>query len=568
MSNKHQENDVDPAIESSRPSPEMAIAHEASEVISHMLGDGLSVIDPTTTIWTAGAAEELRVRVEENPILGTDLSQWEKLDKQLAGAPQEVVLLAAELVFLREHPLRSSLPTTRLAHVNQVLGHLDSPLTVPEQMSKLLARPAGTAGFDAGFSYNGALWLHLIWASTFIRYWNELSEAERETARTDPWALQQVMLDSGNDRADIRNTLQFLARPDTFEPIISVSRKKKIRDGLADRIGGSTGETPVAIDRDLFDIRGSLAQDIEGPFHFWTSGVAELWDGTANAETAGLDEPRPRHYWLYSPGAQASMWEEFSSNDIMGIGWDELDDLSQYPSREAIRQLLDTEGTGKSMNNGVLAVWQFQNEIAVGDIVYAKRGRKEIIGRGEVTSEARYDPERDSFRNVRSVNWTHVGSWDHPGNAALKTLTNITADNDYVEKLEGLFTDEEEPELTVPSTPLQYYDQAAFVNEVYLSEERYDRLSSRLTRQLNVIRAGPPGVVKTLAAKRLAYSIMGAKDPERVQMVQFHQSYSDEDFMMGSRPTETGGFELAEGPFYRFCEEARADDLDKPDRKS
>src|SRR5699024_10437032 len=66
------------------------------------------------------------------------------------------------------------------------------------------------------------------------------------------------------------------------------------------------------------------------------------------------------------------------------------------------------------------------------------------------------------------------------------------------------------------------------------------------------------------AAKRLAYSIMGTKDPSRVQMIQFNQSYSYEDFMMGYRPTENGGFIISEGPFYRFCEKARADDADRP----
>ncbi|MGS0684598.1 AAA family ATPase [Nakamurella sp. GG22] len=570
MTNDQLNIDVRAAALASRPTPDLLVAREAREVITHMLGDGRSMIDPPTSIWTAGAAEELRARIGDNPLVGTGQGQWDKLDLQLRGAPREVVVLAAELVFLRDHPLRSALPETRRAHVERVLSHLDVPLTIPEPMSTWLARPAGTAGFEPGSWYNGALWRHVIWASTFVRHWNGLPEPEREAARTDPWELQRVMLASGDDRSDIRNALQFLARPDEFEPISSAGMKTRIRDGLADRIGGSTGDTPQAIDRDLLAIRAALSSEVEGPFHFWTPGVAELWDSSpkgaasTTTEAGELNEPRPRHYWLYSPGAQASEWEEFSAKGIMAIDWSELDDLATYPSREAIRQALDTEGTGGSMRNAVLALWQFQNEIAVGDIVYAKRGRREIVGRGEITSDARFEPARTSFRHVRSVTWTDVGSWEHPGDAATKTLTDITTYHDYVEKLAALFSGDVEPEPPIPPTPLPAYDSAAFLSEVYLSEQRYERLRALVLRKKNVILAGPPGVGKTFAAKRLAYSIIGAKDPSRVQMVQFHQSYSYEDFMMGYRPTEAGGFTLTEGPFYRFCDAARADDDDRP----
>lgn len=570
MIHKHIDNHTDTAIAASRPALDMAIAREVSEVFTHMLGDGRSVIDPEASIWTDEAAEDLRARIEDNPIIGTDQRQWDKLDRQLEGASREVVLLAAEIVFLREHALRSARPETRRTHVERVLAHLDSSVVIPEPMSTWLARPRATAGFKAGNWYNGALWRHIIWASTFVRHWNALPEAEREAARTDPWELQRVMLTSGNDRSEIRNALQFLARPDAFEPISSAEMKAKIRDGLADRIGGATGNSPGSIDRDLLAIRAALIDVVEGPFHFRTPGVAELWDGSrtespsAEVDPTGLAEPRPRHYWLYSPGRQAEKWDEFSSSGMMAIGWDGLNDLATYPSREAIRQALDVEGTGGSMKNAVLAVWEFQNEMAVGDIVYAKRGRREIVGRGEVTSEARFEPGRTSYRHVRSVNWTHRGSWGHPGDAALKTLTDITSYRDYVESLEELIAGEEEPELPATPTPPPAYDKAAFLREVYLPEERYERLRSLLARKKNVILAGPPGVGKTFAAKRLAYSIMGAKDPSRVQMVQFHQSYSYEDFMMGYRPTEIGGFTLAEGPFYRFCEEARVDDINRP----
>lgn len=568
MSNEQIGYGADVVAAESRPVADIEIAREVGGVISHMLGDGRSVIDPTTTIWTATAAEDLRARIGDNPIVGTGQGQWDKLDKQLTGASRDVVLLAAELAFLREHPLRSALPETRRAHVERVLEHLDSAIEIPASMSTWLSRPAGVAGFEPGQAYNGGLWRHVIWASTFVCYWTGLDEAERANARNDPWALQKVMLASGDDRSDIRNALQFLARPDVFEPISSAGMKEQIRTGLADRIGGSTGSDAISLDRDLLTIRTVLAHEFETPFHFWTPGVRELWDATPKptdhaVESASQPEPRPRHYWLYSPGAQASEWGEFSARHIMGIAWDELDDLAAYPNREAIRQALDVDGTGGSMRNAVLALWQFQNEIAVGDIVYAKRGRREIVGRGEVTSEARFELERPSFRHVRSVNWTHEGSWEHPGDAATKTLTDITAYRDYVDQLETLVTGDDELKEPAPPAIVPLYDKDAFLSEVYLSEERYDRLAALLTRKKNLILAGPPGVGKTFAAKRLAYSMMGAKDPSRVQTVQFHQSYSYEDFMMGYRPTESGGFALAEGPFYRFCEEARADDDDR-----
>lgn len=99
------------------------------------------------------------------------------------------------------------------------------------------------------------------------------------------------------------------------------------------------------------------------------------------------------------------------------------------------------------------------------------------------------------------------------------------------------------------------YDKADFLNEVYMTESRYDMLLSVLKNKKNIILQGAPGVGKTFAAKRLAYSMIGEKDENRIEFVQFHQNYSYEDFMMGYKPVNDG-FELKYGIFYRFCQKA------------
>lgn len=108
------------------------------------------------------------------------------------------------------------------------------------------------------------------------------------------------------------------------------------------------------------------------------------------------------------------------------------------------------------------------------------------------------------------------------------------------------------------TTEPEPYTKADFLKEVYLSEQKYDSLVSLLKNKMNIILQGAPGVGKTFAAKRLAYSIMGMKDDSRVEFVQFHQNYSYEDFMMGYRPSDDG-FELRYGVFYRFCRKAEED---------
>ncbi len=113
-----------------------------------------------------------------------------------------------------------------------------------------------------------------------------------------------------------------------------------------------------------------------------------------------------------------------------------------------------------------------------------------------------------------------------------------------------------------PEPAYSVYTKADFLSEVYMTEERYDALSGVLQNKLNIILQGAPGVGKTFAARRLAWSIMGEKNDSRIEFVQFHQNYSYEDFMMGYKPAGDS-FELKYGIFYRFCQKAQ-NQPDKP----
>lgn len=121
----------------------------------------------------------------------------------------------------------------------------------------------------------------------------------------------------------------------------------------------------------------------------------------------------------------------------------------------------------------------------------------------------------------------------------------------YEHKKENLFSN------------IQPYTKQDFLNDVFLTSDEYDELVGLLEHKKNLILKGAPGVGKSYAAKRLAYSVIGSIDNERVQTVQFHQSYSYEDFVIGFRPNDTGGFYLQPGPFYDFCKKAEEHEKDK-----
>ena len=142
-------------------------------------------------------------------------------------------------------------------------------------------------------------------------------------------------------------------------------------------------------------------------------------------------------YWLLAPGQNACRWERCLKEGIACIGWEELGDLSEYDSLDEMRAAMKVQYGNASTNykNAGLATWEFSNSIQVGDIIFAKKGRNHIIGRGVVESDYYYDDSFPDFNNIRKVRWEKVGEWTTQEPQALKTLTELTKYPDYVKKL-------------------------------------------------------------------------------------------------------------------------------------
>ena len=390
--------------------------------------------------------------------------------------------------------------------------------------------------------------------AAFLRWFKPLIQALRDLGGSGTPAEARAKIVENEQLSDEEvNAIRGKNNVNKFENEVAFARSYLVNAGYIDKsIYGVWTLTEAGKSVEMTD---DMDSDI------FKSGVAQAQNSREKKGAAIADDDVDTvHYWIYAPGENSCMWEEFYSEGIMAIGWGEIGDLKTFDSKDAMKsKMKETFDASLSYKNAAHATWQFVNDMKIGDIVFVKKGMHQLVGRGVVSSDYEYDADcNDKYGNIRKVNWTHKGEWPHPGQAVMKTLTDITSYTDYVEKLNALFEDESAEDVEEVSKNYPVYTEDDFLDEVFMAEEEYSKLVGILKAKKNVILQGAPGVGKTFAAKRLAYSVMGVKDIDRVMMVQFHQSYSYEDFIMGFRPSTTG-FELKKGAFYNFCKKAEID---------
>ena len=265
-------------------------------------------------------------------------------------------------------------------------------------------------------------------------------------------------------------------------------------------------------------------------------------------------ETENKGYWLYAPGENAKDWNNQFKNGFMSIDYDIPDNLRMFKSKQ---DLIDAEGDyrfEKGDMNTIRALWDFSNEINIGDIVFSKKGRGKCLGYGVVTSDYIFDENKSEYKHTRKVNWKKNGIWEPADNLPLKTLTNITNSKDFVNGLKQLLGIEG----AKVSSPEIEFDIENLLKNVFIKTNDFENIIEILKVKKNIILQGSAGVGKTFIARKIAQGLQENYNEENIEVIQFHQSYSYEDFIQGYRPNKDS-FELKNGVFYQLCEKAKKD---------
>ena len=536
-------------------------------------------------LWIPRHLEELDRHFVQNLDYG-ERDFFSKLEAQLAPASANAKKLAAEMfwvmyLMVSEEAMGAE---TKRYQIRQVWGWSGEEL--PED-HPLLGEILAQGVSHPGTAYNTHRWREFRFFITMVEDWKrDLSPERRRELLEAPWDYAKWIEEREHASGrQLRHILLFLLFPNQFERIATASHKKKLVKEFRKR----WGEDPdafdygdrVALDHEVLRVRERLEEEcgadhpevdfyeepIEGQWRSKGKKPPEPkkrteWPDRDEAERWLRDEFGEKAFWLISAGGGGRLWRDFRESGLIAIGWDYLGDVAEK-SREEIYAGISEEEGKENPTNDSLAVWQFAHEMKVGDIVMAKQGNSRLFGWGRITGEYTYEPDRGEYQHTRLVEWDHTGSWDLEGDQKItpKTLTDFRPYPAWTMWALQRMGGEIGPD---PTSSVGTYSVTEALEGLFLDSTEFTGILDSLGRRRNVILQGPPGVGKTFMARRLAYSLIGRKDPSRVQLIQFHQSYAYEDFIQGWRPNEQGGFVLRNGIFYDFCRKAAEASAEEP----
>lgn len=534
----------------------------AQRVLRDGLGGGGSAFVPGLEIWTSETATDLRRRFVDQPDESSD-TFLVKLERQLSGAPDETIVLAAELLYVNLVPLKpEQIGVARKREIlNEVFSWAGREISIPAELDAPLT----------GFINGGQAFLNYRWAQFqfLVLLVERLTQAgARQPALADPWSFRDtcrsVLAGMGHNKARSQlHVLQALLFPETFLPIASSKSKQRILTGYAERLPEPTGDD----DRDLLALRDLLQRESEDPVNFF----AEPWLGHWRHGAAQVGQQG----WLVrgsNVGGQ-NFVPDWLAHGYCSIGFSEMPEIPPGATKPAIQQAVShgmPDATAQVRGQATGQLHLFLSQLKQGDVVVTVTPDEVHVG--TIEGPALYDLSDGPDRARRHpVKWATATSplrrADLPEQVQTQlqrppTVYDISTVAAELAEAAGLTDSVEEELLKVDVTrPIELPPVGEDLADDLLMDVRWLRDTARqLERMRQIVLYGPPGTGKTFLARRLAQHVAG---PDRTRLVQFHPSYTYEDFFEGFRPVKGDGgtvaFEVVPGPFKLLVDRARQD---------
>ncbi|MFA9430758.1 McrB family protein [Egicoccus sp. AB-alg2] len=569
-----------------------------------------SLFTPERSIWAPDVIDEFHQLHVQAPSPDGGSFESNLLD-QLAGGTAACWQFAAELVFV--HFLivseRAVGRSKKLELIERLLEKDADGAEVPDELREVMAD-----GFvHPGQGFNQMRHAQIGFLTEFVRAWKALAAEARQRTLADPWEFKRFALSvEPHGGLLMRNALLHLVHPDTFERVIVGKAKRQIVKRFAELVTTEQDDE----DRQLLDIRAGLEPEFGPELDFYQPALVSQWqpDTTPWGRTITW---AARFYKLPNyDGWERDYKFEIAERMRLAVESGRVEELkaalrssknnllppmnkvhlrnwmerAPEAALEALRAATDPDEPPLARARGFL-------ELLPDDIVPGLHSRARVLAFAVFTGDPEQLPPYQMTPYHKAYELTDdgpspiaddpVGVYEQAlafldrfveeaaarglelrdrldAQSLLYTLVNDDPPQEWDDvdrrafaRWRGEAIDEEgDEETTTPvDDPRPRGDLAALSERLYLGDRFLPHVRQLLGMKPQVIFYGPPGTGKTYVAQRLAEAMAGTDG--HVEIVQFHPSYSYEDFVEGYRPDpERGGFRLVDGPLKRLAKRA------------
>jgi hypothetical protein len=245
--------------------------HLAGErFVEQCLRNDGSLFTPARAIWTGPTIGDFYERfVVNEQVSGGDF--LERLERQLEGASEPTIQLAAEVLFFYSLTSDDTGPDFKSHTVDTILGWMEAPVFVPDELS---------GAYESGLAEIGLAktqkWQQIRFLLEFAQAWKQLIHGEQKRLLADPWEFREFVKGVPKHSASVQvEALLYLVSPDEFESVVSPRHKQMIRDAFASLPGVAEADN---VDRALQAVRRTLEKSYGDHFTFYRPGIRPIWE--------------------------------------------------------------------------------------------------------------------------------------------------------------------------------------------------------------------------------------------------------------------------------------------------